>query len=237
MDKLFADGVYEQEILDNVLKKLGNPDKASWTQNIVRSNLKVLAVKSQDVKDIVKAISTDAYISLLNNMTFDYYEDTLIYAGVMSKLKDFETLKKYLDKYTSVVDCWASVDSMKFSLKSPRDKEKLLSLAVNYTKSPKTYVRRSGYRIMFDYIGSAIDKIFTCIKDAYTEQEYYVNMIISWLLCECFIKDRDRTLAFVEGSMLNNFVLRKFVSKCHDSFRVSSDDKELLTALKNSKLK
>lgn len=237
MDKLFADGVYEQELLDNVLKKLGNPDKASWTQNIVRSNLKVLAVKSQDVKNIVKAISTDAYVSLLNNMTFDYYEDTLIYAGVMSKLKDFETLKKYLDKYTSVVDCWASVDSMKFSLKSPRDKEKLLSLAVNYTKSPKTYVRRSGYRIMFNYIGSAIDTIFTCIKDAYKEQEYYVNMIISWLLCECFIKDRDRTLAFVESTRLNDFVLRKFVSKCHDSFRVSAEDKELLTALKNAKLK
>lgn len=237
MDKLFLDGIYNQTTLDNILKKLGSPKKAPFTQNIVRSNLKVLAVKSQDIKDIVKSISTDAYICLLDNMTFDYYEDTLVYAGVMSKLKDFETLKKYLDNYVAAVDCWASVDTMKFSLKSPSDKEKLLSLAVHYTRSSKPYVRRSGYRIMFDYISSSIDTIFDCIKDSYTEQEYYVNMIIAWLLCECFIKNRDETLAFIESTNLNNFVLRKFVSKCHDSYRVTAEDKELLTALKNSKLK
>ena len=122
MDKLFLDGIYNQTTLDNILKKLGSPQKAPFTKNIVRSNLKVLAVKSQDIKDIVKSISTDAYICLLDNMTFDYYEDTLVYAGVMSKLKDFETLKKYLDNYVAAVDCWASVDTMKFSLKSPSDK-------------------------------------------------------------------------------------------------------------------
>jgi len=237
MDKLFLDGIYNQTTLDNILKKLGILEKAPFTQNIVRSNLKVLAVKSQDIKDVVKSISKDAYISLLDNMTFEYYEDTLVYAGIMSKLKDFGTLKKYLDKYTSAVDCWASVDTMKFSLKSPSDKEKLLSLAVHYTKSAKPYVRRSGYKIMFDYISSSIDTIFACIKDSYSEQEYYVNMIIAWLLCECFVKNRDKTLAFAKSTELNDFVLRKFVSKCHDSYRVTKEDKELLTALKNSKLK
>ena len=42
------------------------------------------------------------------------------------------------------------------------------------------------------------------------------------------IKRRKETLAYLKHHHLNTFVLNKFISKCHDSFRISAEDKELL---------
>ena len=53
-------------------------------------------------------------------------------------------------------------------------------------------------------------------------------MGIAWLLCELMIKRRKETLAYLKHHHLNTFVLNKFISKCHDSFRISTEDKELL---------
>ena len=57
-------------------------------------------------------------------------------------------------------------------------------------------------------------------------------MMISWLLCEAFIKNRDSTINYLNENKLNKFVLYKTISKCRDSYRVSSEDKEFLIKYK-----
>ena len=37
------------------------------------------------------------------------------------------------------------------------------------------------------------------------EKEYYVNMANAWLLCECLIKEREKTLKFLEFKILGKF--------------------------------
>jgi 3-methyladenine DNA glycosylase AlkD len=64
-------------------------------------------------------------------------------------------------------------------------------------------------------------------------EEYYVNMANAWLLCECLIKEREKTLKFLEHHSLNLFTLNKMISKCSDSFRVSEEDKNLLLKYKS----
>ena len=87
--------------------------------------------------------------------------------------------------------------------------------------------------MLFEYINkSYIESIFTIIRNSFKEQEYYVNMIISWLLCECFIKEREKTINFLTSNNLNKFVLNKFISKCNDSFRIDKKDKIYLKTLK-----
>ena len=53
-------------------------------------------------------------------------------------------------------------------------------------------------------------------------------MIISWLVCELFIKQREKTIEFLKINKLNPFQINKAISKCRDSFRVSKEDKENL---------
>ena len=42
--------------------------------------------------------------------------------------------------------------------------------------------------------GANWDKLFEILNSFSGESEYYVNMIISWLVCELFIKQREKTI-------------------------------------------
>ena len=53
-------------------------------------------------------------------------------------------------------------------------------------------------------------------------------MVNAWLICELFIKRREKTITFLKDHNLNRFTINKAISKCRDSFRVSLDDKEFL---------
>ncbi|MGN1057828.1 MAG: DNA alkylation repair protein [Candidatus Avelusimicrobium sp.] len=88
---------------------------------------------------------------------------------------------------------------------------------------------------MFKFLDNQhIDQVFKILDNFKTEQHYYVNMANAWLLCECFIKQREKTLNYLKNHNLNNFTINKTISKCRDSFRVSKEDKEMLLTFKQS---
>ena len=218
----------------NFLKSLSCGEEASKREKqIVCTFLDCIAVKSEDVNKIVKEICRGNYISFLDLWIVKYFTNITILGGVISKIKEFNTLKKYLNKYASICDCWASTDCLKFNVR--KNEENFFALAKEYLKSEKPFVRRIGIRILFKFINKThLKEIFSLLKSLKNEKEYYVNMAVSWFLCECFIKERNLTLEFLKENCLNEFVLRKTISKCHDSFRVTNEDKKLLTNLKES---
>ena len=90
------------------------------------------------------------------------------------------------------------------------------------------FTRRVGFRLLFGLINDEyIDKIFELMLFCEHEDKYYVNMIIAWLIAECFVKQRNKTLDFLK-IYKNRFAVNKAISKCYDSFRVSNEDKSML---------
>lgn len=77
-----------------------------------------------------------------------------------------------------------------------------------------------------------IDKIFGLLDKFKNEDHYYVNMMNSWLLAECFIKQRNKTLKYLNNNKLNSFTLNKGIQKCIESRRISEEDKEMLKKYK-----
>ena len=47
------------------------------------------------------------------------------------------------------------------------------------------------------------DFLYDKFKD---EKEYYVNMLNAWLVCELFIKRREKTIEFLTNNNLNKFI-------------------------------
>ena len=158
----------------------------------------------------------------------DYYENTAINGNLISGIKDFEVMKRYLDVYSKRADNWSTCDLLKFNVKN--NESEFFDLACEYSKSKLTFVRRIGMFILFKFIDNDdyIDKIYDMLNRFEDEKEYYVNMMNAWLLCELFIKRRDRTIKFLKDNKLNTFTINKGISKCRDSFRVSNEDKDLL---------
>lgn len=208
-------------------------DKINWTINIVKSNKPVYAIKSNTLKDIAKQIYKGNYLSFLDLQIFSSHESTIIYGIILSKLKDFTLIKKYLDIYSLNCDSWAQCDTLSFNIKNLESE--LFELGVSYTKSKLTFKRRIGIIIFFKFISSNyIDNVFNIISSMKYESEYYVNMAIAWLICESFIKQREKTLALLQSNKLNAFTKNKAISKCKDSYRVSNKDKTLLNNLKQN---
>ena len=216
------------------LFSLRNEEKEEWTKNIAKTNIKVLAIKSPIIKKIVKEIYKGNYLSFLNYMIWDYFENTSINGGLISKIKDFDTMKKYLDIYSSKAESWGTCDVLSFNIKD--NEERYMNLLNTYIKSNKPFVRRIGIVILFNYVNDKkyINTIFDILNKFTNEEHYYVNMINSWLLCECFIKHRDETIKFLENNKLNKFTINKGIQKCRESFRVSKDDKDMLLKYKKS---
>ena len=208
------------------LNSLSNKDKIDWTRNIVNTNMEVLAIPVPVLRNLAKEIMKHDYISFLDKKMLDNYESTIIYGVIINNLKDINLIKKYLDIYVNYVDNCSSCDILSIKTK---DLDKLFDLGVSYTKSNKCFVRRVGYKILFGFVKDSeyLDKIFKIINN-HNEKEYYVNMMVAWLLCEAFIHNRELTIKYLDKHMLNDFTINKFVSKCRDSFRVSKMDKDML---------
>lgn len=216
------------EHFNKYLQSLSIPEKIEWTKNIINTKLPVLAIKSPVIKNIAKEIKKGDYLSFLDLGLDKYYENFAVNGTLISSIKDFDVMRKYLDSYSKKIDNWAACDSLSFNVKG---REHLFfELALQYKNSNLPFERRLALRILMKFIDNDlyINKIFDIMNLFYDESEYYVNMMNSWLFCECFVKRRNETLDYLKSHKLNKFTINKGISKCRDSFRVSHEDKEFL---------
>ena len=214
--------------LNKYLESIKVPEKIEFTKRVVNTNMPLLGINIPTLESIAKEIAKGNYLSFLDNCQYEYYDLTIIGAKLINRISDYDVLEKTLSRYLKYCDNWSSIDTLKLKIKGNEDK--IFKLAKKYTLSKKTFTRRCGFIIFFKFIkeDNYIAEIFNTIDTMYDEEEYYVNMGIAWLLCELMIKRRKETLTYLKHHHLNTFVLNKFISKCHDSFRISAEDKELL---------
>lgn len=217
------------EEFNKYLEGIKRPEKLEFTQKIINTKMKVLAIPIPELRKIANEISRGNFINYLDCFNNKYYENTIINAVLINKINDIQAKKHYISKLK--IDNWSTVDILKFNIKN-KEKE-YISLAKEYLKSEEEFIRRIGVRILFNYTEKEdLTEIFNIIDSLYTEDKYYVNMAISWLMCELIIKNREQTLEYLKHHKLNDFTINKTISKCRDSFRVSKEDKECLLKYK-----
>lgn len=216
----------------NYLKSLENKEKIEWTKNSLQTQMTTLAIPIPALRKIANNIYKGNYLSFLDFMLWDYHENASINGILISKIRNFDTLKKYLGIYSEKVDNWASCDILSFNIKGLE--KQFLSLAKDYSKSSKPFVRRISIIILFKFLSyeEYDDTIFNLIDSFSDDKEYYVNMANAWLLCECFIKKRKKTINYLDKNNLSEFTINKAIQKCRDSYRVSPEDKEMLLRYK-----
>lgn len=224
---------FDLEKLNRRLESVGNPEKVEWSRKIIQTKMPMLAVMSPQIKGIVKSIGADEVISYLECEDFKHYENTIVYAKMLSKVKNFDDFVRYLNKLIVVMDNWATVDLIEWKVNA-RNCSQMLELAKQLITDSRPFARRTGVRILFKLLDDKhINEVLKIVATLKFENEYYVNMCVAWLLCDCFIKQREKALAFLNSENVNDFVMTKTVSKCCDSFRVSLEDKKLLKSFLN----
>lgn len=208
-------------------------EKGVWEQRIVNTSLPCLAVPSTEVDKIAREIFKGNYISYLDLWLWDNHTLTLIFGKILSKIKDFDTLEKYLITYSERADNWSTIDCLRFKF----DKDNIprfINLSKTLIKSSHTFSRRLALIILLKLTSviDCTDVIFGMLNGLKNENEYYVNMAGAWLLAECMTKFREQTIPYYQTNSTNDFIINKSISKCRDSYRISKEDKDYLLRFK-----
>jgi 3-methyladenine DNA glycosylase AlkD len=219
---------------EEYLKNISEGKYRDFSKNITPTKYEILGVRVPTMRKIAKEIYKSNYKEYLKITKWNYYEEIFIEGIVISQIKDVNELIKYMNLFVKQIDNWAICDSFCNSLKIINEnKEKFLEVIINYLNSKKEFVVRVGLILILNYYieDKYIDKILLLVSELKSDK-YYINMAIAWLLCECFIKQKDKTLNFLENNNLSAFVQNKTISKIKDSYRVTKEEKQYLNTLK-----
>lgn len=217
------------------LKSLSDPKTRDFNKRIIDTKYEILGIKTPMLKHLAKEKLHTDYLDFLKYCGVKYYEEIFIEGQVIAGIKDEDIFLEHFYNYIPKIDNWALCDSFCNSLKRFRkDPEKYFKicqdLALQYDKE---YTSRVGLICILNHFvdKSYLNDIFT-ILDTIKSDEYYLNMAESWLVCELYTKYPQETTKYLKKNKLNKFTQNKAISKIHDSYRVSKEEKEYLNTLK-----
>lgn len=203
---------------------------------VLNSKYEMIGIRVPKMREIAKEIAKTDIEDFLKCAQDNYYEEVMIQGLAISHIKNEETFYNYFKKYIKKVDNWALCDSFCSSIKIVRKNEKkYFNEAVKMSLSKKEFISRIGLVIILDHFISEknLNTIFETLNKIESDK-FYINMAESWLLCEMYIKYPKETTKFLKKNNLNTFTQNKAISKIHDSYRVSKEEKDYLKTLRKS---
>lgn len=190
-----------------------------------------LGVRVPKLRAMAKRITKEEWREFLKeyeNSTI--YEIIMLYGMVLAKADcEFEEKLGYVRKFIPQIDNWAVCDVVCGDLKDiKKNRKKMYEFLQPYLLSDREYEVRFAivvlmqYYITEEYIDTVLDWYGKICVDA-----YYVKMAVAWGLSVCFVKFRDKTLAFLQNCEIDRFTYNKAIQKIQESCRVSEEDKKM----------
>lgn len=177
----------------------------------------------------IRKFSKNVDFEFLNNLPHKYHEEDILHAYMLSNLKvDFDQMILEVEKFLPYITNWSVNDSMCKNIKCFKsNRKKLLDKTLEWCQTNKTYYIRlallvqMSYLISDEYIEEIIFNIYSI-----TNHDYYVDMMIAWLLATVMIKYEKEVIDILKSDFLNTFIKRKTISKAIESFRIKESTKE-----------
>lgn len=198
---------------------------------VLNSKYEMIGIRVPTMKDIAKKIAKTSNIEdFLEYAQDKFYEEVMIQGLVISHIKDEKLFYKYFKKHINKIDNWALCDTFCCAIKIvEKNEDKYFKEAVDMSLSDKEFISRVGLIIILSHFVSEknLDTIFEVLNKIKSDL-FYINMAEAWLVCELYIKNPKETMKFIKKNQLNKFTQNKAISKIHDSYRVSKEEKEIL---------
>lgn len=208
-------------------------DYKEFSKKITPTNYEIIGIRVPIIRKIAKDLKEYSDIILSEKKTI-YFEELFVKFIMIANLKDESKFLFYFKIFSEYLDNWAICDSFASTLKFiDKDKDHWLDFIKRLTKSKHEFICRLGFVMLLDHYVEReyIDTIFILVDECKLDK-YYVNMAISWLLAECYIKERDLFTENIKLIEVSDFIYNKTISKICDSLRISKEEKEHLRSLR-----
>lgn len=197
---------------------------------VLNSQYEIIGIRLPVMRDIAKKIAKGNIEEFLTYAQDKYYEEVMIQGLVIAHIKDEELFYKYFNKHIVKIDNWALCDSFCSAIKIVRKhEEKYFNEAIKMALNKSEFISRVGLVMLLNHFVNQnnLETIFDTLNKIQSDK-FYINMAEAWLVCEMYIKFPKETKDFIKKNNLNKFTQNKSISKIHDSYRVSKEEKELL---------
>ena len=196
---------------------------------------KIIGVRVPQLKELAKQIVKEDYKEFLIHVKDEYYEELALHGLVIGYAKmSIEDTFDYLKKFVPKINSWAVCDVTCANLKiTKKYKKEMWEFLETYIHSNKEYeirfavVMYLNYYLDDEYIAEILKRI-----DKVENKEYYVQMAIAWLISFAYIKQKDKTIKYLEKNHLDKFTQNKAIQKIRESYRVPKEEKEDLLKYK-----
>jgi len=206
----------------------------AFNAKIVKTEKPMIGIRMPIIKKCAKQIVKGNVFAFLQNISPAYYESIMLKGLVIAyaKLPYAEFLKR-CDAFLDQIENWAICDCFCGAISLGKQSEDFFSYIEKYLKSDKPWHIRAALVIMLGkYLDDAhIDEVLARC-DVVTNPHYYVKMAQSWLVSTAFVKQPQKTLAYLNSCHLDDWTFNKSISKARESYRVSDEDKEMLNTMK-----
>lgn len=225
---------YDIEIREK-LSSHYDADYGKFNKKLISTSLVMNGVRIPIIRAFAKGIAKYDAIGFIESFKPMDYEETLLYGIVLAYSKlDILDNKHLLEQFIDKIDNWAINDSVAMSFK--KSTPEIFDYLQSFINRGTWYTRFAVVYILADFVNEAyISQIFEMLKRI-NYGEYYVDMAVAWLISVAYVKFPRETYSLLSESTLPEFVMRKSVSKCNDSYRISKDDKLKLKKLLADKI-
>ena len=223
-----------REEIRKSLLEMGEKKLAEFSGRLIPGAENIIGVRLPELRKYAKRLAREMGEEAIDGEDI-FYEEIMLRGFVIGYLRtDPEHRLELIRGFIPLIDNWAVCDSfcptLSFTKKNP---ELVREFLEQYLASEKEFEQRFGvvmlrcYYINDQYIDSTLASL-----TAVDTGQYYSSMAVAWAVSECYIKYTDKTIPLLENKSLNPVTHNRAISKICDSFRVSSDEKNKLRALK-----
>ena len=171
----------------------------------------------------------------LDAIELDTYEEILLKGFMIGYSKISLDLRlRYIEEYIPYISNWAICDMFVSTLKFTKENKDIVYAWMMKYLGGSVYEVRFVLVMLLTYFMDD-DYIEKCYKvfDSIHNDDYYLNMALSWAISVAYVHFPERTLQYLDNSHLDLWVYHKAITKMIESNRVSVDEKEMLRKRRN----
>ena len=197
----------------------------------------VIGVRLPILRKMAKDIVKGDWRTFIKDAPEDYFEEVQLKGFVIAYAKaTYEEILPFIQEHIPKINDWSLCDSFCTSLKIvEKHREEFLQFLLPYAKQDDEFKQRvvavmlMDYYLMDDYIDRALE-----ILDALKNEKYYCKMAVAWAIATAWAKQREKTHQYMQdgNNTLDDWTYNKAIQKMLESYRVSTEDKQMLRGMK-----
>lgn len=221
--------------VEKELKKLADEKYREFNSSLIPNIRKetFLGVRVPDIRNFEKTFSkTNEARDFLNSLPHKYFDENMLHAVMLSKIKDIDEAIKRMQDFLPFVDNWAVCDTLNPKV-FKKNKEILLEKIKLWINSDKEFTVRFAIKMLMTYFLDGDFKTeYALLVSNVKRDEYYIKMMVSLYFATALAKQWDSILPFIENRVLDEWSHQKSIQKAVESYRITDEQKKYLKKLR-----